>query len=618
MRIIVVSSLLCFSISGFASPLCQYFYGPQKQELSLVYSALNAHVTKKEISDDLVHKSILKFIEIMDPYKFLFSKQDLVSFVEISTADLALLKKELISSSTRKTHAYIQQMAFDRLMILVDGFATKKEFRDEVERRMNMYETNHELKPDLGERVQDSQQALGKFFDYFAIHALNYKINADKPLTDREALVMAIRSFRNEITKDNYVYQTQMLPYLISKSLIDSLDAHSSLSLGSEHQNMYKMLYRTEFSGLGVGLLSNIKGIKLMEVHAGSGAEMAGLKSGDIITHVKVTNTQKDRFGLPLMPIGNPWLPIRGLDQTRVIDELLIGEPDTSVTLRILRDKTPIEVNVQRRTISKNTTSLHSEMHSTPQGPVAYIKLDAFYAEAGQHMHEIIKNFKKQGASGMILDLRNNGGGSVLAFQNILGFFIRKGPAMLTKSGDGRAAVLPIIEANPGSSAPLWDKPLIVLVNRFSASASELLSGALKDYGRAIIIGEDISTFGKGSMQNVAFLGPNASTRITTSLISSPTGGHRQFDGVVPDIVIKSAENTDFKFERDLDNAIPPDTIDRKFRMPKPFIPNKNRLMKDMEALLGQPRNQDQPSTMANDKTLGTSILLMGAWMSQN
>lgn len=121
--------------------------------------------------------------------------------------------------------------------------------------------------------------------------------------------------------------------------------------------------------------------------------------------------------------------------------------------------------------------------------------------------------------------------------------FVKKGPAMVIKSSNGTTEVLPIITNNRSEQPLLWNKPLIVLVDRQSASASEALSGALKDYDRALIIGENDSTFGKGSMQQMVPFGQDLTVKITGHLFASPSGGHRQFDGIKPDIIIAKANS---------------------------------------------------------------------------
>lgn len=617
MKNLTLSLFLSLSVTSIASPLCLYHYGPQKTELRLIYSALTYHVEKKELSEELTRHSIKNFLEIMDPFKFIFTKEEVQNFLDISKEDLTAMRKELTSSPSRNFHAYIQKLASERLYNFITAFNKNKDIRSEVEKRIELYEVNPQLLSDLSQRPESFDQSISQFFDYMAAQALKNKKISSQKMSTRESLVMAIRDFREEVIENSYLYQNPQLPFLISKSFIDALDAHSSLLMGPENHEMINRLFRSEFAGLGIGITPNMKGLQIEEVSPGYGAEKAGLQKNDIITHIKVTEKQKENFYLPLDSKNQSWLPIRALSKGRVIDELLLGNPNSFAEIRILREGRPLEVKVQRFTISKSETSLHSKLYSTPQGNVAYVKLDIFYNRAGDHIAKLIKNLKKQRAEGLVLDLRFNGGGSVMEFQKILGLFVKEGPAMITKSSNGDTTVLPIIKEETHPLFPLWNKPVIVLVNKYSASASEALSGALKDYDRAIIIGEDASTYGKGSMQSVRPLGDMATAKITEQLFSSPAGGHKQFDGVKPDILIEGPSKKNFAFERDLENAIKPYRSSDQLQNSNPFIENKKQLIKKLNKTLKTYRNQDQTSEKIEDETLAKSVFLMSEWMSQ-
>lgn len=569
------------------------------------------------LTEDLLRRSVKNYIETMDPFKFLLTKEDVKNFQELSPENLARFKKELTSSENRNFHTNIQRMVREKLKSFITIFNTNKEVRDEVERRIELYQENPQLKSNLSEHPENYDQSASQFLDYMASQALFHKRTASEKLSTHEALIMAIRSFRQEVSEHEFLYEQDNLPFLISKSVIDSLDAHSSLLMGPENRDMQNRLFKPEFIGLGFVINSSMKGLIVEEVLPDFGAEKAGLKKGDILTHIKTTEEQRALFAQPLTTKGQNWLPLRSLGQNKVIDHLLQGAPNSFAEIRVLREGRSFEVKVQRFTISKSETALHSQTYSTPHGKVAHIKLDLFYQQAGEHILKLIKDLKKQSTQGIILDLRYNGGGSVPEFQKILGLFVKEGPAMVTKSSDGSTEVLPIIKEETHPLFPLWNKPLIVLVNKYSASASEALSGALKDYDRAIIIGTDSSTYGKGSMQSIYTLTEMASTKITQQLFSSPAGGHKQFDGVKPDIVIKGSEDKDFAFERDLENAIKPYSVSNLLQNPNPFIDNKKQLVKDLKKALKQYRNQDQTSEKIEDETLAKSVFLMNEWMSQ-
>lgn len=620
MKILALSLLVSFSVTSIASPVCRYYYGPQKPELQLIYSVLNVHVEKKELSDDLLRTSVKNYIETMDPFKFIFTKDEVNEFRDMSEENFAKFKKELLGSNTRNFYTFLQKVSYEKLATFITVFNKTKEVRDEVERRIELYQENPTLLSDISKHPENYEQSTSQFLDYIASHALLHIKRSPEKLSTREALVKAIRSFREEVSVNSYLYERQNLPFLISKSVVDALDAHSALLMGPENRDMYNRLYKPEYSGFGIMTATSIKGIRIEEVLPGHGADKSGLKKGDIITHIKVTDEQKSQFAQPLMSKDQNWLPIRALGRTKVTDELLRGTPNSFAEIRVLRDGRPLEFKVERYTISNSETALHSNMYSTPAGNVAYIKLDNFYQKSSEHIYQLIENLKNQKAEGLVLDLRFNGGGSVNEFQKILGFFVKQGPAMVTKSSDSKTKVLPIITDKTNPEFPLWNKPLIVLVNKYSASASEALSGALKDYDRALIIGEDSSTYGKGSMQSVIPLTENATVKITGELFSSPGGGHRQFDGVKPDILIAGEKEQGFFYERDLENAIKPFSVRKKLQNSNPYIENKKQLVSDFKKVLKhfdkQRASQSQEKT--EDETLAKSVFLMSEWMSQS
>ena len=184
---------------------------------------------------------------------------------------------------------------------------------------------------------------------------------------------------------------------------------------------------------------------------------------------------------------------------------------------------------------------------------------------------KLIKKLEQEKVAGIILDLRRNPGGSLEEAIRFSGLFVKGGPIVLARSPEGRVSV--DTDDDPGA---LYDGPLVVLVNRYSASASEIAAAALQDYGRALVVG-DTSTFGKGTVQNLDQLLPFArpatesptndpgTVKITIRKFYRITGASTQFKGVVPDIILPDtlSYRTDANSERTLENALPFDTLSR-------------------------------------------------------
>ena len=172
---------------------------------------------------------------------------------------------------------------------------------------------------------------------------------------------------------------------------------------------------------------------------------------------------------------------------------------------------------------------------------------------------------KSKGINGLILDLRNNGGGSLKTVVDITGFFIEKGPVVQVKSIGGRKEIL-----RDNDSSVIWDGPLLVLVNEFSASASEILAAALQDYNRAIILGSK-QTYGKGTVQNIINLnnvisgntyGDLGSLKITTDMFYRVNGGSTQLEGVKSDLIFPNRYSYIDIGEKDLENPLNWNKID--------------------------------------------------------
>ena len=178
-----------------------------------------------------------------------------------------------------------------------------------------------------------------------------------------------------------------------------------------------------------------------------------------------------------------------------------------------------------------------------------------------------MRKLKQENVTGLILDLRRNGGGSLEEAINLTGLFIPSGPVVQTRTLEGRVEV-----GADRDGATLYDGPLVVLTSRFSASASEIVAGALQDYGRAVIVG-DTSTFGKGTVQTIVplarvmqqeGLAPNedpGALKVTISKFYRPSGKSTQLEGVKSDIVLPSLTDSLEVSEAELENPLPWDTI---------------------------------------------------------
>jgi len=297
--------------------------------------------------------------------------------------------------------------------------------------------------------------------------------------------------------------------YVAIDTMIESLDDPYTRFLKPKDFKEQNMGINAKLYGIGVNIASLRGKTVIINVIENTPAKKAGLKAGDIIT--KVNNK-----------------PIEGLDISKVAD-LVRGKAGTTVTLHILRDKTTIVKTVKREKI--DLKSVESKMLDSN---IAYIKISNFLSqETAFEAAEALE--KTKNAKGIILDLRGNHGGLLPNAVLIANMFVDKGIIVSIVDRDGYK------ETIDASKFDIFtDKPVVVLINETSASASEILSGALKDHHRAKLVGE--KTFGKGLVQKIHELPYNTGMNITIAKYLTPNGTDINKKGIEPDYFVKMDE----------------------------------------------------------------------------
>jgi carboxyl-terminal processing protease len=270
------------------------------------------------------------------------------------------------------------------------------------------------------------------------------------------------------------------------------------------------------FGGLGVYVVETEGGkITIVSPIQGTPAARTGLKNGDIITRIDGQSTY-------------------GMSQDDAV-QLMRGEPGTQLTLSVFRTdlNQEFDFTIIREII--NVPSVEDKIVSTDP-LLGYIKLNQFDAHSAEEMAASINKMEAQNAKGLILDLRDNGGGEFDAALAIADLFLGDTAVVSVKDAKGQET---IHKANAGGD----NTPLIVLVNKNSASASEILAGALQDNGRAILVGE--KTFGKGVVQTLFPLPDGGALKLTTQKYFTPKGTDINAIGINPDYVIDNPATGD-------------------------------------------------------------------------
>lgn len=301
------------------------------------------------------------------------------------------------------------------------------------------------------------------------------------------------------------------------KGMLTELDPHSAY-LEPEAFEDLQINTMGEFGGLGIEVGMEDGFVKVISPIDDTPAAKAGVKAGDLI--IKLDDTQ-----------------VKGLSLTDAVN-LMRGKPGSNIKLTIIREGVdkPLELNVVRAVIQ-----VQSVKKRMLEPRYAYVRLSQFQVHSGADVEKALKDLNKENKeplAGMILDLRNNPGGVLQAAVEVCDLFLDAGMIVYTK---GR---LPDAEmqfsATPGDM--LKGIPMIVLVNGGSASASEIVAGALQDQSRAIVVGT--TTFGKGSVQTILPLHDNRALKLTTARYYTPKGRSIQAQGIQPDIVVENAQLT--------------------------------------------------------------------------
>ena len=347
-----------------------------------------------------------------------------------------------------------------------------------------------------------------------------------------------------------------------------SIEPHTAYMSPRRSEN-FEISMRLSLEGIGALLGRENEYTSIASVVPGGPADKEGhLKAGD-----KVLAVGQGKDGKMEDVVG--W---------RVDDvvDLIRGPKHTIVRLEVLHEDTglngPTEViEIVRDEVKLEEQAAQSRIIEVPGEneevvKVGVIDLPVFYLDftgraknlpdyrsSTRDVRRLIDEMKAEGIEGLIIDLRNNGGGSLLEATTLTGLFIDEGPVVQVRNSSGRISTEE--DTDPGMA---WDGPLAVLVNRYSASASEIFAAAIQDYGRGLVIGE--TTFGKGTVQNLVDLddyappsdeGKMGQLKITMAQFFRVNGGSTQNRGVVPDIQFPSAGDPEEYGERSLDNALP-------------------------------------------------------------
>jgi carboxyl-terminal processing protease len=320
------------------------------------------------------------------------------------------------------------------------------------------------------------------------------------------------KEVRNEYLSRDYTSDQQA--YEAIREMLDQLDDPYTRFMDPEEFKNMQIDTSGELTGVGIQLTQDEDTDKLIVISPieDSPAFEAGVQAQDIITEIDGRST-------------------KGMDINEAV-KMIRGPVGTQVTLKILRGNQELTFPITRAAIEIHPVRYSKK--NSPTGEVGYIRLNTFSANAAEEMQEAIEDLESQNVSGYILDLRSNPGGLLYASIEIARMWLEQGDIVSTVNRQGE------MDRQRANNRALTDKPMVVLVDGGSASASEILSGALQDNDRAVLVGT--KTFGKGLVQSVRGVGQGSGLAVTIAKYFTPSGRDINHEGIVPDVVIDLTE----------------------------------------------------------------------------
>jgi carboxyl-terminal processing protease len=374
-----------------------------------------------------------------------------------------------------------------------------------------------------------------------------------------------IKRYKNRIRRIQQQKEEDIFSIAIN-TLANQFDPHSSY-LSPRSAEDFDMNMSLKLEGIGALLGAEDDYTKIVSLVPGGPAEKSGeIEPDDKITRIRQLDSNEDGY-----------VDVVGWRIDEVVD-LIRGESGTQVEIEFISsnsaESTRKLITLTREEIKLEDRAAKSKIIETEEGnkigiidlPSFYIDFNAYqdrksdYKSSSNDVENILKNFNIEGVDAVVLDLRNNGGGALIEANKIVGLFVSSGPTVQVKHKAG------YIQPYGSSKAEqVWQKPLAVLVNRYSASASEIVAGAIQDYQRGIVIGQ--RTFGKGTVQSLESIS-SGQIKITESKYYRVDGSSTQNKGVIPDIELLSTWDIESVGESSYPTALEWDTI-RPYRHKK-------------------------------------------------
>jgi carboxyl-terminal processing protease len=523
-----------------------------------------SHFLKQDFDDEVSKRFLERYLDMLDYQHIHFLQSDVADFKPFeNTLDNLTMKGD-----TRPAYL-IFNLYVKRLKQRLDFV------KQTLEKESFTFDTNERYRPDRHalDRPKDIEEAKKLWHERLRFEFLQEKLNQEKP---KDIVKKIIKRYERHFRSIQEYSSEQVLQTYLT-ALAHIYDPHSDYLGRSELENFAIQMNLSLF-GIGAVLQSIDGYCTIKELVPGGPAERSKLlKPSDRI--IAVAQAGEEPVDVVEMNLNKVVEMIRGRKGTEVrLTVIPSNASDPSVRKEVVLVREEIKLEEQEA----KAKIIDVPGKDGEKTRIGVIDLPSFYAEmelsksgskttprsTTTDVSRLIKRLVKEKVQGIVLDLRRNGGGSLEEAIELTGLFIPEGPVVQVKDSRGKVAV-----NKDNDPKVLYDGPLIVLTSRFSASASEILSGALQDYGRALIVG-DMTTHGKGTVQQVVQLAPffqrlglgpdldPGALKLTVQKFYRPSGASTQLKGIVPDIILPSFNDyLELAGEVSLDNPLPWDEI---------------------------------------------------------
>jgi len=556
-NIFLVSILIAFASCSFTS---KSFDDPDKDKLLMqliTYLLEEGHFEPKDINDTFSEGVYTSFLNQVDPFKNYFYQSDIDEFEQFKTE---------IDDQILDHDVHFFNVVYERLLIRIENSreiykqVLGTPFDYDLEETFN---TEYESKPYATSKseMKDNWRKQLKFSTLSNYHDLvtsNKESKKSNSVLEVEARASTLKSLNESASYMDDLRRDDWLSMYIN-AIAEEFDPHT-FYFAPQDKDRFDAQMSGKYEGIGARLQKKMDVITITEVISGGSAwRQNKLEVGDAILEVR-QEEEIEAVNVVGMRLDDAVKLIKGPKGTNVI--LTLKKVDGTIEdLSIPRDEIELEETYAKSTIVEKEGTTFGVINL----PKFYIDFEDYNSRnAATDVKKEIERLKAEGMQGLVLDLRNNGGGSLKTVVDMGGLFIKEGPIVQVRSTVEEKEVLKDTDRSIE-----WDGPLVILVNELSASASEILAAAMQDYKRAIVIGSK-QTYGKGTVQNIIDLnrmirsntnGDMGAFKFTTQKYYRINGGSTQLEGVKSDVVVPDRYSYIEIGEKDQDNPLEWDEI---------------------------------------------------------